>query len=143
MKSRISISMQDVCVVMLLALPLTAEPARGQNYAAPNGIPYGGDETCGDPNNPCDLGGAVQDATDDGASGTTVFIRLPEMGAKTTIHESLIGAKGINDDVTFDTYLNDGVPTTCAEGIIAVEGDIEIEGGVTLRTCKSITFHAG
>ena len=104
-------SLQRLSAALLLIAVFTAGTAWAQkNYAAPGGKAYAGDGTCVNPGDPCNLAGAVQDATDGlpVASGQAVLVRLPNTGATVTFVENLVGAARINADITFDTYTMPG-----------------------------------
>ncbi|MCG8406779.1 MAG: thrombospondin type 3 repeat-containing protein [Phycisphaerales bacterium] len=118
-------SLYASALMVLTTLPVAK--TQGQNFAAPDGpTVYLADGDCSDPTAPCFLGSAVQDATDGGASGNTVFIRLPNVGASSVFEEDLIGAARIDMNTTFDTYLDNGGPTLGVDGTVIILGEIII-----------------
>ena len=115
-------------VVLLIATGLSASTAWAQNYANPIGATvYFTDGDCGTPAariDPCSLSDAVQDATDGGGSGNTVFVELVNVGATVTFQEDLDGVAKIDADVTLNTYRDVGGPPTGIFGFIALDGEI-------------------
>ncbi len=121
---------------------LPATRVLAQNYAAPNGpTAYAADGDCGNPAMPCFIDSAVQDATDAGANGNTVFMQLPNAGATTFFEADLIGASRIDMDVTFDTYLDDGVPTVGVAGSVRLLGDVIVGASDTLTLAGNLRFN--
>ena len=59
-------------------------------------------------------------------------------GATVTHEENLIGAAKIDADVTLDTYLDDGGPTTGVQGFVAIEGDVVIDTGIVLTLVGNV-----
>lgn len=117
----------QLMVALIVLIAFQIENVHGQNFAAPNGpAVYAADGNCADPTNPCFLESAVQDATDGGASGNTVFMRLPNVGATAVFEENLIGAARVDMNATFNTYLDDGGPTTGVDGTVIILGDVII-----------------
>ena len=130
--SKLTTSLLRLSAVLFLFMGLTAGTAWAQNYASPNGKSDAtpADTFCDDHTDPCDLATAVIDAQDGGASGATVFVVLPTLGATVTFQEDLSGlAEIVAPSVTFDAYSDD---TPSPALIIAVEGDIKVESGATL-----------
>jgi len=127
--------------VLALLIGCAASTASAQNYAVPGGTAYTTDGDCGDPSNPCSLSGAVEDATDGGASGNTVFAQLPFAGGVATFFEDLKGTSIIDDLVTFDTYLDDGGPTTGIDGIVEIDGDVTIDEDEVLTLVGNLALH--
>ena len=128
-----------VMSLLLVAAGVSPATAWAQNYAERDAsVLYFSDGDCDDPSDSCSLADAVRDATDGGASGNTVFVRLPVTGGIVTIEEDLIGAAEIDADVTLDTYLDDGGPTTGVQGFVAIEGDVLIDTGIVLTLVGNV-----
>ena len=130
--------------VLLLFMAFSASSALAQNYASPNGksiaAPVAGD--CDTFADPCDLATAVREAIVDGP-GSKVHGILPNSGATLTFQEDLSGTAEITSDMEFDVSLTDppapGFPGTLnPPGIIAVEGDIVIDGAATLTIASNV-----
>ncbi len=97
-------------------------------FAAVNGTGSGDN-----PVDPSNLGIAVVAAAD----GDTIFIRLSNAGAIVTFQDDLVGVQGINDDITFDTYIGNGA-NRGIEGIVAIDGDVTIEANTTLTLAGNL-----
>ena len=122
-------------ILTLCLLCLANGPAWAQNYAAPNGpTVYGTDGDCGDYARPCGLIGAVQDVLD-GLGSNEVYIEVPFAGAVLSFEE---GTVCIGADMVFDTYMAGDPSANCVAGVIAVDGDIIIESGITLTVAYAM-----
>lgn len=134
-------SLNHRIVSLIVAVAAGAQTSQAQNYAAPDGpTVYAGDGSCSDPTAPCTLAGAVQDARDVAAVGETVYLRLPNVGATVVFDEDLIGAARIGTEMIFDTYLDDGGPTTGVDGTAILTGDVAITVGDTLSLAGNLEF---
>lgn len=122
----------------LLALPL-ANVAHAQNYAAWPGDFLGfGDGVCGDPATPCSIFNAIDDASDGGASGSTIFFRLSNTGGVSFFPGGLFGFSALDADVTFDTYVDDGGPTTGVPGTVVLANALELLQTVELTLAPNL-----
>jgi hypothetical protein len=114
---------------MLMLVGLTAGSAWAQNFAAPVAVvAYVADGDCGVATAPCSLRDAVIDATDGGASGTTVYSRLVQTNSTVTFEEDLVDGARIDMSITFDTYIGSGISVPSPTGIIQIDGTIIIGG---------------
>ena len=114
------ISLRMAVVVSAL---LSWAPAAAQNYAAPGGLDYAGDGSCSLPATPCNLRGAVEDATDLLGS-TEIRIWVPNAGGTALYREELTGAARINEDVFVDTWTTGPMPSV--EGTVVVVGEVVV-----------------
>ncbi len=119
----------SLSAMLLLFMAFAASSALAQNFAKPGGSDGtgAGAGDCDMFAAPCNLATAVRSALlADG--GTTVTAIVPNIGGTVTFQEDLdpIGMAEITGPVTFDATL-DGI-SFGIDGIIAVEGDIEIDG---------------
>ncbi len=110
---------------LLLFIGLSADTARAQVFATPGGLAVG---LCATPATACNLFHAVEEAKVLGP-GTVVFNRLNNSGAPTVFVENLVGSGRLNDDLIFDTYLDDGGPTTGVSGTVVISGQVIIGAG--------------
>ena len=132
--NKLTTQLLSLSAVLLLFMGFTAGEALAQAYATPSGKAYVLDDcTFADP---CDLAGAVEDATD-GSGSTEVRVLLPNTGATVTFQEDLEGAAEIDMSMSITTELAAGSAPDI-NGFIAVEGDITIDTGATLTIAENV-----
>ncbi len=117
--------------VLLLFTAFSVGNAWAQaNYASPTGKDYTADGDCHVATDPCNLAGAVMDATDGGgnANPEDVVALLPQSGGTVNfsgVDADLVGAARVNEPINLDTYTLPG-PVTGVDGIVEIAGDVVI-----------------
>ena len=139
--NKLTTKLLSLSATLLLFMAFAASSASAQNYAKPNGLNSGAPAAgfCDTFATPCNLATAVREALTGG--GTTVTAVLPNDGGTVTFQEDLdpdniTGSAEITGPITLDATLTDG--GSGIDGIIAVEGDIEIDSGATLTILENI-----
>ena len=79
--------------LLLVFINLHSQTAFSQIYATPKGNGYTGDGSCSNPDKPCNLIAAGEDATDLGVNGNTIFALLPERGGLSDLCRGFCGQR--------------------------------------------------
>ena len=140
--------------LLLFLANASPTPLWAQHYAAPGGT---GTAPCDNPDTPCLLALAVEEATN--VPGSTVFIQLADAANPTASFtgneaEDLTGQAALNAEITFDAYIDatqqggldgavvtiEGDVTLTAEAHVTLEADLHLTGEKTLTLASASTI---